>query len=335
MKYSKVGLITRGAVMGIAEVIPGVSGGTIAFITGIYKALLDSIKSVDGEAVKLLFSGQIKNLWTKINGTFLLFLIIGMGGGMILGVFGVTYALENYPEVLWALFFGLILASVPLMLSQISQMSIQAILLFLVGGVIAYGVTSLNPMSGSSNYLFIFVGGAIAVSALVLPGISGSFMLLIMGLYTTIIPTVKSFFKSPELSEFTLLAVFGMGMVVGLVFFSRVVSAAFENYRNSTISLMSGFMLGSLNKIWPWRNAQTILNKDSGVLTQINNQNIESFDFNADNIKIVKELNVLPNQYFYDDRLMMVIIAFLVGMLLIFIVHKTGLLSNAYSKDIR
>ena len=334
MKFRNGGLIMRGAAMGVAEVIPGVSGGTIAFITGIYKALLDSIKSVDAQAVKLLFSFQLKALWSKVNGPFLLSLMIGMLGGVVVGVFGVTYFLENYPEVLWALFFGLILGSVPMMLSQISKFNLKAILLFLVGVVIAYGVTSINPMEGSSNYLFIFIGGAIAVSALVLPGISGSFMLLIMGLYTTIIPTIKSFLKSPELSEFLMLAVFGLGMLTGLLLFSRVVSAAFDHYRNGTIALMSGFMLGSLNKIWPWRNVETILNKNTGQLTQIDTNNINSFDFASEHIKIVKELNVLPAQYFSDARLVLVVISFVVGLLLIYLVHRTGLLKNTYEQDI-
>ncbi len=330
MIFSKGGLLARGAVMGIAEVIPGVSGGTIAFITGIYKALLDTIKSVDAQALKLLFSFQLKAFWTKVNGPFLLPLVTGMLGGIVVGVFGVTYFLENYPEVLWALFFGLILGSVPMMLSQISKRNIQSVLLFLVGVIVAYGVTSLNPMQGSANYLYIFMGGAIAVSALVLPGISGSFMLLIMGLYTTIIPTIKSFLKSPELSELMILAVFGLGMVIGLLLFSRIVSTAFEHYRNGTIALMSGFMLGSLNKIWPWRNVQTVLNKDTGRLSQIDSNNIGSFDFAADHIKIVSELNVLPAQYFGEARLSLVVIGMIVGLLLIYVVHKTGLLKNAY-----
>ena len=314
--------------MGIAEVIPGVSGGTIAFITGIYKTLLDSIKSVDGEFLQLLSKFKLGAVWQKINGPFLLWLFGGMIGGVIIGVFGVTYFLENYPEVLWALFFGLILGSVPMMLSQIRSVDIKSIALFIIGTIFAFGITSLNPMSGSENYLFIYVAGVIAISALVLPGISGSFMLLLMGLYSTIIPTIKSFLKSPELSEFILLAVFGLGILTGLVLFSRLVSAAFEKYHDGTIALMSGFMLGSLNKIWPWRNIETILDKRTHDLVSVSPETIANIDLTADYVKVVKEKNVFPGEYFSDSNLLPVALAFALGLAMMLIIHKSGLMKN-------
>lgn len=315
--------------MGIAEIIPGVSGGTIAFITGIYKTLLDSIKAIDHNLIGLLFKFRFKEIWNKINGNFLLWLFSGMVGGILVGVFGVSYLLENYPEVLWALFFGLILASVPLMLSQMTGWNMPAVLLFILGAIIAYGVTSLSPSQGSTNYAYVFVAGVIAISALVLPGISGSFMLLLMGLYTTIIPTLKSFLKSPELSEFILLAVFGLGCLTGLMVFSRLISAAFSKFQNATIALLSGFMLGSLNKIWPWRNPTRLLDKDSASFIDVNSANINNYDLLGEAIKIVKEQNVLPGEYFFDARTVPVIIAFLIGLLAIFLLHKSGVMNKA------
>ncbi len=325
MNFSKLGLILRGMAMGVAEVIPGVSGGTIAFITGIYKALLDSIKAVDHNFIGLLLGFRIKEMWAKINGNFLLWLIGGMLGGILVGVFGVTYLLEQYPEVLWGLFFGLILASVPLMLSQMKNKSGNAILLFVLGAIIAYGVTSLSPSEGSTNYLYVFAAGVIAISALVLPGISGSFILLLMGLYTTIIPTLKNFLKTQDLSDFILLAVFGMGCLTGLLGFSRLVSAAFEKYHDATIAVLSGFMLGSLNKIWPWRNPVTILNKDKASFISLDKTSISDYDLLDDGIKIVKEDNVFPSDYFFEPRILLVMLAFLLGLFLIFLLSRSNL----------
>lgn len=326
MNFSKLGLVLRGMAMGIAEVIPGVSGGTIAFITGIYKTLLDSIKAVDHNFLKLLFKFRLGEMWSRLNGNFLLWLFAGMIAGILIGVFGVTYLLEHYPEVLWGLFFGLILASVPLMLSQMKEKTGISIVLFILGAFIAYAITSLSPSEGSTNYMYVFVAGVIAISALVLPGISGSFILLLMGLYTTIIPTLKSFLKTQDFSDFSLLAVFGLGCITGLVVFSRIVSAAFEKYHDPTIALLSGFMLGSLNKIWPWRNPLTILNKDNGSFISLDRTNISEYNFLDEGIKIVKENNVFPADYFFDSRLPMVIIAFILGLILIFLLSRSGLI---------
>jgi len=305
--------------MGVAEVIPGVSGGTIAFITGIYETLIKTVKSIDLDLIKLIFQFKLKDVWTKLNGSFLAPLVVGMLFGIITGVFGATHLMENYPEALWALFFGLILASVPYMLNQVKNKKVSLLLPFVIGAFIAYMVTSLSPAEGSLNYVYIFFAGMIAISAFVLPGISGSFMLLLMGLYTVIIPTLKAFFRSPEVSEFVLLAVFGLGCIAGLGLFSRLVSAAFEKYHDITIAIMSGFMLGSLNKIWPWRNPALVLDKEEGVYTEINSSNILSTNFNDQALKIISETKVLPEAYFSDPKTLLVIISFLIGLTIIYL----------------
>jgi len=270
----------------------------------------------------LLFRFKLKDAWTQVNGNFLVWLAAGMIIGILCGVFGVSYLLEQYPEVLWGLFFGLILASVPFMFSKLEKRTAASFLLLAVGAAIAYGVTSIPPSAGSTNLIYVFVAGAIAISALVLPGISGSFMLLIMGLYTSIIPTVKNFLSSPELSEFMLLAVFGLGCLTGLLVFSRIVSAAFERYHDGTIALLSGFMLGSLNKIWPWRNPSTILNKETGQLETLAYNELATVDFQSETLKIVSETNVLPSTYYSDPMSIGVALACIVGLLAVFLLSK-------------
>ncbi len=315
----KLSLIFKGMAMGIAEVIPGVSGGTIAFITGIYKELIDTIKSFDISAIKLLLTADFKGFFTKINFSFLLFLLLGMLGGIVVGVFGVTHLLENNPEVLWAFFFGLILASVPMMLQTIKNKTVLTWIVFLVGAVIAFIITSLSPAEASTSYPYIFISGMIGIVALVLPGVSGSFILLLLGMYTFIIPTIKSFLSGPNSSDFFVLAVFGMGCLTGLLFFVRLVSNAFEKHYNITVAVMSGFMLGSLNKIWPWRNVETYLNKTTN---QIINSSEIPIQLNTDNIKIITEQNVFPSSYLSDPKLPWVIFSFVLGLVVIALLNK-------------
>ena len=319
MTISKIGLICRGMAMGVAEVIPGVSGGTIAFITGIYKTLIDTIKAVNKDLLTSIFRFRLKEVWTQLNGPFLFWLMCGMVLGILVGVFGVSHLLETYPEILWSLFFGLILASVPFMLSQIEQRQPINYIFLIIGAVIAFGITLIPPSMGSTSLLYVFVGGTIAISALVLPGISGSFILLLMGLYTTIIPTIKAFLKSPELDEFILLVVFGLGCLLGLMVFSRIVSAAFEKYHDFTLALLSGFMLGSLKKIWPWRNPTTILDKDTGRILDIEPNRIANI---GEEVKILSEKAVLPSNYFTDPQTLLCLAAIIVGIALV------GLLSR-------
>lgn len=315
-------LILKGMCMGIAEVIPGVSGGTIAFITGIYKKLIDSIKAFDLKTITLLFNGDFKKVWSKINGPFLTLLLLGMGIGVVLGVFGVSHMLSEFPEILWAFFFGLILASVPMMLSTIKEKSIIVILSFIVAVVLAYIITCLSPVEASESKLYIFLCGMIAIVALVLPGVSGSFILLLLGAYTIIIPLLKGFLSNPTLDAFVTLAVFGIGCLTGLFLFVRLVSKAYNDHYNVTIGLMSGFMLGSLNKIWPWRNPKILLDKDKAEIINVDNSNHQLFDILDHKFKILQETNVFPNAYYYNDHLWMVLIAFVAGVLMVCLLHK-------------
>ena len=307
---SKLGLVLKGAMMGVAEVIPGVSGGTIAFITGIYEQLLSSIKSIGPELWSKYKEGGVKGAWAALDGTFLVTLFIGMLGGIGIGVVFVTYLLEHYPEPLWAFFFGLILASCLYIGRKVGSWNLTNIVLLIVGFLIAFGISTISPAEGSTHPMMLFAAGAIAISALILPGISGSFILLLMGMYTIIIPTLKAFFSSPSFDEFKILFIFGLGCLVGLAVFLRVLSWTFKNYHNQTLAILTGFMLGSLKKIWPWRNPSIILNKDTQEV--IDTDVISLLNATTDvEYKILKEINVLPDGYLLGDPRLLLVILFL------------------------
>lgn len=305
-KIGKLGLVLRGMGMGVAEVIPGVSGGTIAFITGIYHNLLNSIKSVDLEFFRLASKLQFKRALERINISFLFFVIVGMVAGLLGGIFFITHLLETQPEILWAAFLALILISVPVMMKSIKALKVLHFICFLVAAFLAYWITGLTPVSPSESLVYIFFGGLVAIVALVLPGISGSFILLLLGLYTYIIPLIKDFLSHPDMASFQVLVVFGLGCVTGLLTFSRLIAMAFQKFRDITIATMSGFMLGSLNKIWPWRNPETLINKESGELIGFSDKSMLTSDI----YKLISESNVMPQDYYQDPKVMPVIVVF-------------------------
>lgn len=317
---SAVGLMLRGMAMGVAEVIPGVSGGTIAFITGIYATLLNSIKSVNVNLIKLVSKGKIASIWQHLNGRFLLFLLAGMAVGMVVGVFFISHLLETTPEPLWGFFFGLVLASVGYMWTQISSFKPSYVLLFVLGAVLSYAITTLTPAGGNTSLPFVFFSGAIAISALILPGISGSFILLLLGMYSIIIPEVKTVLSSPNSDSILLVGVFALGCLTGLLSFSRVLSYTFKHYADATLATLTGIMLGSLPKIWPWRNPSLLLDKDTGKNIE---PDLSSFQFSdLENAKLLDEINVLPAAYFAEPRTLITIGAFIIGMALIYAAYR-------------
>ena len=296
MRKDRIGLIMKGMAMGIAEVIPGVSGGTIAFITGIYEQLISSIKAFGPEAYNGYRSKGLKGFWEAINGDFLIMLLSGMAIGVILGIFGISYLLENYPEPLWGFFFGLIAASAIFIGRQIENWNIKLAISFVIGVVFAYGITILSPAEGSTSPIYIFISGLLAISALMLPGISGSFILLLLGMYTIIIPTIKNFLKTFDMASLMIIAIFGSGCIVGLVGFSRILSWLFSKYKDISYALLTGFIIGALNKVWPWRNVSMILDKDSGERLEV--LDVSNFsNLNSESFKILQEVNCLPSDY--------------------------------------
>jgi len=236
----------KGVCMGAADVIPGVSGGTIAFLMGIYGELVNSIKSVNLHSFKLLFTGKFAQFWRHINGNFLLSLVCGI----LISIFSLaklmTYLLENRPIQLWSFFFGLILASAVFILREIERWNIKNIISLVVGMVIAAYICFATPTQTPDYLWFIFLCGAIAICAMILPGISGSFILLLMGKYDFIMSAVADV-------DIKIIVIFGCGALIGIVMFSHFLSWLLKRFYMQTIALLAGFMIGSLFKVWPWK----------------------------------------------------------------------------------
>ena len=268
-------LALKGMAMGIAEVIPGVSGGTIAFITGIYETLIESIKAVLGpELFRAFRRGGVGEVWRSINGSFLLVLIAGMVFGIVTGVFGVTHLLESYPVLVWAFFFGLIIASAIYIARQVNRWELIEVIGMVAAIALAFWITEASPAQGTNALWMVFIAGAIAISALILPGISGSFILLLMGMYTVIIPALKLALSTFSTDSLLIVAVFALGCIFGLATFARLLSWTFKNYHNTTLAVLTGFMIGSLNKIWPWRNVLETRIDSSGEVVPFLEQSV-------------------------------------------------------------
>ena len=314
-------LALKGMAMGMAEVVPGVSGGTIAFITGIYEKLIDTIKAFDTTAIKHLFSGEWKALWNHVNGGFLFFLLAGMLGGVVVGVFGISNLMETRPEMLWAFFFGLIIASAIYVGKQVTRWDVSVVGLLIIGAVLAFWITQVTPTEASTHPLYVFLCGMIAISALILPGISGSFIMLLMGMYTVIIPMVKNLLKDLDFSVLGTLSFFGIGCIVGLLTFSRIMSWMFKNYSNQTLGLLSGFMIGSLFKIWPWRNPVSWMDESGQLLGA--SEIAQLPEASLEHLRIISELNVMPAQYTAGDpQIIWVIASGIIGFGIVFLLER-------------
>lgn len=246
LKY--LNLFLKGVAMGAANVIPGVSGGTIALITGIFDKLIDSIKSFDIVALKLFFSGRWKELASHINLTFLIAVFAGVAVSILTLARLFDYLFNNYPIYIWSYFFGLILASVYFVGKTIDKWNFTVVLTIVAGTAIAVLVSVLNPASEDSSLLYLFICGVVAACSMILPGLSGSFVLILMGNYQLVmIDSINSLNLAVLLPVVT-------GALMGLVIFSHFLSWVFKNFRNQTIGLLSGFIIGSLGILWPWKN---------------------------------------------------------------------------------
>ncbi|MEA4868163.1 MAG: DUF368 domain-containing protein [Bacteroidia bacterium] len=278
----------KGIGMGAADVVPGVSGGTIAFMTGIYEELIDSLRSIDHAAISLLLKGKVNEFWLKINGKFLLTLF----SGILLSIFTLArlmgYLLIHHPVPLWSFFFGLIIASAIFILKHIDKWRIPYVLALVAGIAIAAWISLVSPGETTEELWFVFVSGMIAICAMILPGISGSFILLLMGKYAFMMTAIKDF-------NIAVIVVFALGAGLGLISFSHFLGWLLKRYYKTTIALLSGFMAGSLVKVWPWK-------KPSGLA--------EGIDFPA-----------MPSYYEQitgnDPQLFLAVLFLLIGVLLV------------------
>jgi putative membrane protein len=281
----------RGIAMGAADVVPGVSGGTIAFVTGIYEELIDSIKSINLESGKVLLKEGIPAFWQKINGNFLISLFAGIAISVLSLAKAITWMLDNQPIMIWSFFFGLILSSSYFVAKKITKVDAVVSVMFIVGAAIAFYITVAAPSQTPDTLLFVFFSGFIAICAMILPGISGSFILLLLGKYYFIMDSIKGF-------KISVILVFILGCLLGITSFSRVISWLFHKFHNATIALLTGFMVGSLNKVWPWKEVLEFRINSHGK-----------------NVPFL-EKSILPSQYAElsgDPRLVTAIIALLVG----------------------
>lgn len=265
-------LILRGCAMGAADVVPGVSGGTIAFITGIYEELIDSIKGIDLQAVKLLLKLKFADFWKKVNGSFLLSVVLGIAISIFSLAKLMTWLLEHHPIYIWSFFFGLIIASSVLVAKEIKQWNIFTVIALIAGACAAYTITVMTPAETPDTWWFIILSGAIAICAMILPGISGAFILLLLGKYSYILGAVSSL-------NIGVILLFIVGAVAGIISFSHLLSWLLKNYHTLTVSLLTGFMVGSLNKVWPWKETIQTYIDSHGVEKALVETNISPLRF--------------------------------------------------------
>lgn len=257
--YFKITL--KGMVMGAADVVPGVSGGTIAFISGIYEELIESINAINLNVLKVWKKEGFIKTWQSINGNFLLALLTGIAISIISLAKLITHLLQSQPIAVWAFFFGLVTASIWIIGKQISSKSLATILFFILGAAVSYYITIATPSAMPDHWGYLFISGFVAIIAMILPGVSGAFILLLMGTYEVVLGTINQAREGLLTGDFGLLSqaiqkiiIFGIGAILGLKLFSKILHWMFAHHKNKTLALLCGFMLGSLNKVWPWKN---------------------------------------------------------------------------------
>lgn len=253
--------------MGAADVVPGVSGGTVAFITGIYEELLASIRSITPQLLGVLFREGIGAAWRQVNGTFLVLLVLGILTSVLSLARLITYWLEYHPLLVWSFFFGLIVASCWHMARQLSGWSVGAAIAVLVGAGLAWAVGELKPSQVSPDLVWVFGSGAIAICAMILPGISGSFILVLLGMYAHVLTAVKEL-------NLLLLGTFAAGCGIGLLAFAHVLSWLFRRFHDLTMALLTGFLVGSLNLVWPWKQTLSYYQNSKGEQLALEQDNV-------------------------------------------------------------
>lgn len=289
----------KGIAMGAADAVPGVSGGTIAFISGIYEELIATISGVNLSLFKTWKNEGFAAFWKQLNGSFLVALLSGILISFVSFMRLAKYLIEHQPVLIWSFFFGLIIASVYFVGKQITKWNIATIVAFAIGALSAYYISQLPSMANTDNVYFLFFAGALAICAMILPGISGAFILVILGAYKTLSDALHDF-------DIKKVAVFAFGALVGILSFSHVLKWLFKHYHNVTLAILTGFIFGSLNKIWPWKKVLTWTTNSDGVQMPLVEKSISPFNFDG------------------DPQLVFAIILIVVGFLTIFILEKLG-----------
>ncbi|MCF8463293.1 MAG: DUF368 domain-containing protein [Flavobacteriales bacterium] len=312
---SFVFLYLKGIAMGAADVVPGVSGGTIAFIVGIYQELLDTIKGFNLSVFKTLKDEGIKATWKKTNASFLTVLLAGIFTSIISLAKGITFLLDTYPILLWAFFFGLIVASSLIIGRQIKDWNAKTIGMMAIGAAIAFYITIAAPSQIPDGLIYIFISGCIAICAMILPGISGSFILLLMGAYGTVLGSISGLVDALKTVDIAMITKYGLnigifmlGCIVGIISFSNFLSWMFKKAYALTMALLTGFMIGSLNKVWPWKETTEFRINSHGEEVPFLQSNVSPLNF--------EEITGEPSQ------LWLAIALCIVGFLVVYVMEK-------------
>jgi putative membrane protein len=297
-------LYLKGMLMGAADLVPGVSGGTIALITGIYKELLESINSISLSNLKLWKQQGLKSVWGKINGPFLIAVFGGILSSILLLSRLLEWLIENHPLVLWSFFFGLLIASIIYLFRAELSFSMLNVLYVCFGAVISFLVTQLNGGANQSSLWYLFLSGFIGISAMILPGLSGAYILVVMGVYQTVLSNVRiaqdlifNFDQTQFINTASILGVFILGILVGIKVFAKFLSWLLNHYPQRSIAVLVGLMIGALHKVWPWQNIV------------------------ANSVK--ETLAVLPHEYNGDPQILIVITWMLIGFGILFLIERS------------
>ncbi len=300
----------KGIAMGAADVVPGVSGGTIAFISGIYQELIATIHSLDFGIFKSLKKEGFKTVWQRYNLGFLAALFTGIAISVLSLAKLITMLLGTYPILVWSFFFGLVLASIIYIAKQITRYSPKAIFALIIAAVLSYSITLAQPIADTESIWFLFLAGFIAIIAMILPGISGAFILLLIGGYTVVIGAINQLTEA--LSTFNWnsfgnallkIGVFAVGAVAGLKVFSGVLNWMFKNHKDTTLAVLTGFMIGALNKIWPWKE----------ILQYRKNSHGDKIPF--------LEKSIFPDSFLGDPKVLEAILFMAAGFMIIFLME--------------
>ena len=314
--------------MGAADAVPGVSGGTIAFISGIYEELISTISGVNLSLFKTLKDDGFPSFWKQLNGNFIIALLTGIIVSFVSFMRVAKYLLEHHPVLIWSFFFGLIIASIFFVGKQINRWNLPTIISLIIGAALAFYITTLPSLNTNESPWFLFFAGSIAICAMILPGISGSFILVILGAYKTLSDAFHDF-------DFKKIALFAGGAVIGLLSFSHLLKWLFKHYHNTTLAVLTGFIFGSLNKVWPWKLTATVLEKETGNIlpfSKVSDMGTLSIYEKQTQItevyKTVTEHSTIPSIYssmnHVDTHVISAIALMITGFLTIFILEKLG-----------
>lgn len=263
--------VIQGIAVGVANIIPGVSGGTIALIIGIFERLIDAIKSFNLPALRLLFKGQWKAFAEKTDLYFLLSIFVGIGIAIISLARLFDFLFKNYPVYIWSYFFGLVLASIYFVGKTIPRWRFSVVVFLILGTTIAVLVTLINPATENAHYGYLFLAGVISICSMILPGLSGSFVLILLGDYQLVaIHAINTL-------DFAILAPFALGAIVGLIAFSHLLSWVLKKYKDQTIAMLTGFILGSMNVLWPWKTAEYLTDSSGQIVIKHGQQLVSHY----------------------------------------------------------